>query len=137
MSTITYRERDHTGVARCTGGRRGRLPAGRGCGPGRRCVQAHRRAARALWGAPRVDTPISEQAIVGAAIGAAVMGLRPVAEIMFADFTGVCFDQIANELAKYRYMTGGQVTLPVTVRPRTAQGPVSRRSTRSRARTGF
>ena len=63
------------------------------------------------FGEQRVlDTPISEQAIVGTAIGAAVMGLRPVAEIMFADFTGVCFDQIANELAKYRYMTGGQVT---------------------------
>ncbi len=62
------------------------------------------------------DTPISEQAIVGTAIGAAVMGLRPVAEIMFADFAGVCFDQIANQLAKYRYMTGGQVTVPVTIR---------------------
>jgi acetoin:2,6-dichlorophenolindophenol oxidoreductase subunit beta len=62
------------------------------------------------------DTPISEQAIVGAAIGAAMTGLRPVAEIMFADFAGVCFDQIANQLAKYRYMTGGQVRLPVTVR---------------------
>ena len=69
------------------------------------------------FGAERVlDTPISEQAIVGAAIGAAIKGLRPVAEIMFADFAGVCFDQIANELAKYRYMTGGQVTLPVTIR---------------------
>jgi pyruvate dehydrogenase E1 component beta subunit len=62
------------------------------------------------------DTPIAEQAIIGAAIGAAVKGLRPVAEIMFADFAGVCFDGIANELAKYRYMTGGQVTLPVTIR---------------------
>jgi acetoin:2,6-dichlorophenolindophenol oxidoreductase subunit beta len=69
------------------------------------------------FGAARVmDTPISEQAIVGAAIGAAVKGLRPVGEIMFADFAGVCFDGIANELAKYRYMTGGQVTLPVTLR---------------------
>ncbi|HET6507983.1 MAG TPA: pyruvate dehydrogenase complex E1 component subunit beta [Baekduia sp.] len=69
------------------------------------------------FGAGRVmDTPISEQAIVGAAIGAAVKGLRPVGEIMFADFAGVCFDGIANELAKYRYMTGGQVTLPVTLR---------------------
>jgi pyruvate dehydrogenase E1 component beta subunit len=62
------------------------------------------------------DTPISEQAIVGAATGAAIMGLRPVAEVMFADFAGVCFDQIANQLAKYRYMTGGQVSVPVTVR---------------------
>jgi pyruvate dehydrogenase E1 component beta subunit len=63
-----------------------------------------------------LDTPISEQAIVGCAIGAAVQGLRPLVEIMFADFAGVCFDQIANQLAKYRYMTGGQVTLPVTIR---------------------
>ena len=62
------------------------------------------------------DTPISEQAIVGAAIGSALMGLRPLAEVMFADFAAVCFDGIANELAKYRYMTGGQVTLPVTIR---------------------
>jgi acetoin:2,6-dichlorophenolindophenol oxidoreductase subunit beta len=69
------------------------------------------------FGSERVmDTPISEQAIVGAAIGASIKGLRPVAEIMFADFAGVCFDGIANELAKYRYMTGGQVTLPVTLR---------------------
>ncbi|MST31458.1 alpha-ketoacid dehydrogenase subunit beta [Acidimicrobiaceae bacterium USS-CC1] len=69
------------------------------------------------FGAMRVrDTPISEQAIVGAALGAAIMGLRPVAEIMFADFAGVCFDQIANQLAKYRYMTGGQARVPVTVR---------------------
>ena len=63
-----------------------------------------------------LDTPISEQAIIGAAIGAAVSGLRPVAEVMFADFAGVCFDQIVNELAKYRYMTGGQVSVPVTIR---------------------
>ena len=62
------------------------------------------------------DTPISEQAIIGTAIGAAIQGLRPVAEIMFADFAGVCFDGIANELAKYRYMTGGQVTVPATIR---------------------
>lgn len=62
------------------------------------------------------DTPISEQAIIGTAIGAALQGLRPVAEIMFADFAAVCFDGIANELPKYRYMTGGQVSLPVTIR---------------------
>jgi pyruvate/2-oxoglutarate/acetoin dehydrogenase E1 component len=69
------------------------------------------------FGGNRVlDTPISEQAIIGTAIGAAIRGLRPIAELMFADFAGVCFDQIANQLAKYRYMTGGQVTVPVTVR---------------------
>jgi pyruvate/2-oxoglutarate/acetoin dehydrogenase E1 component len=69
------------------------------------------------FGSNRVlDTPISEQAIVGCAIGASLRGLKPVIEIMFADFAGVCFDQLGNELAKYRYMTGGQVTVPVTVR---------------------
>lgn len=62
------------------------------------------------------DTPISEQAIVGTAVGAALMGLRPVAEIMFADFAGVCFDQIVNTLAKYRYTSGGQASIPVTIR---------------------
>ncbi len=62
------------------------------------------------------DTPISEQAIIGTAIGSALSGLRPIAEIMFADFAGVCFDGIANELAKYRYMTGGQVNVPATIR---------------------
>jgi len=69
------------------------------------------------FGPARVrDTPISEQAIVGTVLGAAVMGLRPVAEIMFADFAGVCYDQIANQLAKYRYQSGGQATVPATLR---------------------
>jgi pyruvate/2-oxoglutarate/acetoin dehydrogenase E1 component len=63
-----------------------------------------------------LDTPISEQAIIGASIGAAIKGLRPIAELMFADFSAVCFDQIANQAAKYRYMTGGQVTVPLTIR---------------------
>lgn len=62
------------------------------------------------------DTPISEQAIIGAAIGGAIKGLRPVAEIMFADFAAVCFDQIVNQAAKYRYMTNGQVKVPITIR---------------------
>ncbi len=69
------------------------------------------------FGSKRVlDTPISEQAIVGCAIGAAIRGLHPVIEIMFADFAGVCFDQLANELPKYRYMTDGQVSVGLTVR---------------------
>ena len=62
------------------------------------------------------DTPISEQAIVGTVLGAAVAGLRPVGEIMFADFAGVCYDQIVNQLAKYRFQCGGQVTVPATLR---------------------
>jgi pyruvate/2-oxoglutarate/acetoin dehydrogenase E1 component len=72
---------------------------------------------QARFGAARVlDTPISEQAIVGCAIGAAMRGLRPIVEIMFSDFAGVCFDQIANQAAKYRYMTDGQVSVPLTIR---------------------
>ncbi|HKE98468.1 MAG TPA: alpha-ketoacid dehydrogenase subunit beta [Actinomycetes bacterium] len=73
------------------------------------------------FGPERVwDTPISEQAIVGAAMGAAMTGLRPVAEIMFSDFFACCWDYIANEIPKMRYMTGGQVTVPLVVR--TANG---------------
>jgi len=73
------------------------------------------------FGASRVwDTPISEQAILGAAMGAAMTGLRPVAEIMFSDFFACCWDYLANEIPKVRYMTGGQVTVPLVVR--TANG---------------
>jgi len=69
------------------------------------------------FGAERVlDTPISESAIVGAAAGAALAGLRPVAELMFADFVGVCMDQIYNQIAKFRYMFGGKSTCPVVIR---------------------
>jgi pyruvate dehydrogenase E1 component beta subunit len=62
------------------------------------------------------DTPISEQAILGAAMGAAMTGLRPIAEIMFSDFFAVCWDIVVNEIAKARYMTDGQVTLPLVIR---------------------
>ena len=66
---------------------------------------------------PRVvDTPISEQAILGAAMGATMTGLRPIAEIMFSDFLAVCWDIVANEIAKTRYMTNGQVSLPLVIR---------------------
>jgi pyruvate dehydrogenase E1 component beta subunit len=69
------------------------------------------------FGPKRVlDTPISEQAILGAAMGAAMTGLRPIAEIMFADFIAVCYDYIANEFPKTRYMTNGQVGCPLVVR---------------------
>jgi len=66
------------------------------------------------------DTPISEQAILGVAMGAAMTGMRPVAEIMFSDFFACCWDYLANEIPKMRYMTGGQVTVPLVVR--TANG---------------
>ena len=77
------------------------------------------------FGPKRVrDTPISEQAILGAAMGAAMTGLRPIAEIMFSDFLAVCWDIVANEIAKTRYMTDGQITLPLVIR--TANGSGSR-----------
>jgi pyruvate/2-oxoglutarate/acetoin dehydrogenase E1 component len=69
------------------------------------------------FGPSRVrDTPIAEQAILGAAMGAAMTGLRPVAEIMFSDFLAVCWDIVANEIAKTRYMTNGQISLPLVIR---------------------
>ena len=77
------------------------------------------------FGPKRVrDCPISEQAILGAAMGAAMTGLRPIAEIMFSDFLAVCWDIVANEMAKMRYMTDGQFTMPVVIR--TANGAGSR-----------
>ena len=63
-----------------------------------------------------IDTPITESAIVGAAGGTALTGLRPVAELMFVDFVGVCLDQILNQIAKFRYMFGGQARTPVVIR---------------------
>jgi acetoin:2,6-dichlorophenolindophenol oxidoreductase subunit beta len=70
-----------------------------------------------LFGEDRVrDTPISETAIIGASLGAAMMGLRPIAEIMFGDFLPVAGDQLVNQLAKARYMSGGKASVPVTVR---------------------
>lgn len=63
-----------------------------------------------------IDTPIAEQAILGAAMGAAMTGLRPVAEIMFSDFFAVCWDLVVNQMAKTRYMTDGQVTMPLVVK---------------------
>ncbi len=68
------------------------------------------------------DTPISENIIVGLAVGAAVTGLRPVPEIMFADFLTLAMDQIANQMAKARYMSGGQVILPITLRTSNGAG---------------
>ncbi|HEV2163226.1 MAG TPA: alpha-ketoacid dehydrogenase subunit beta [Stellaceae bacterium] len=77
------------------------------------------------FGPQRVrDTPISEQAILGAAMGAAMTGLKPIAEIMFSDFLAVCFDYIANEIPKSRYMSNGQVKCPLVVR--TGNGAGSR-----------
>ena len=77
------------------------------------------------FGADRVrDTPISEEAIVGVAMGAAMTGLRPIVEVMFSDFLATCWDIIANQIAKTRYMTNGQISLPLVIR--TANGGGSR-----------
>lgn len=77
------------------------------------------------FGGERVrDTPITETAIIGAAAGAALTGLRPVAELMFSDFFGVCFDQLYNQAAKFRYMFGGKARTPMVVR--TAYGAGTR-----------
>jgi pyruvate dehydrogenase E1 component beta subunit len=77
------------------------------------------------FGPERVrDTPISEQAIIGLAMGGAMTGLRPVVEIMFSDFLATCWDMVANQVAKTRYMTDGQVSLPLVIR--TANGAGTR-----------
>jgi pyruvate/2-oxoglutarate/acetoin dehydrogenase E1 component len=83
-------------------------------------------ASKGVWdkfGDDRViDTPISEAAIIGGALGAAMTGLRPIAEIMFVDFTTCCMDQIVNQVAKVRYMLGGQVKVPLVIRTQGGAG---------------
>jgi pyruvate/2-oxoglutarate/acetoin dehydrogenase E1 component len=75
------------------------------------------------YGRERVrETPISEQAIIGAGIGAAMLGARPICEIMIADFHAVCLDQVANHAAKLRYMSGGRTTVPMVIRGMTSGG---------------
>ncbi|CAH1689327.1 Acetoin:2,6-dichlorophenolindophenol oxidoreductase subunit beta [Hyphomicrobiales bacterium] len=69
-----------------------------------------------------IDTPLSESAYIGAAIGAAACGMRPVAELMFLDFMGVCFDQILNQAAKFKYMFGGKAKTPVVIRAMVGAG---------------
>jgi pyruvate/2-oxoglutarate/acetoin dehydrogenase E1 component len=75
------------------------------------------------FGSERVrDTPISETAIMGMALGAAAQGMRPIAELMFVDFAGVCFDQLLNNISKTHYMSGGSVSLPLVVTASTGGG---------------
>lgn len=75
------------------------------------------------FGEERVmDTPISESAIIGASVGAAATGMRPVPELMFCDFVGVCMDQIMNQAAKMRYMFGGQASIPMVIRTNIGSG---------------
>jgi pyruvate/2-oxoglutarate/acetoin dehydrogenase E1 component len=75
------------------------------------------------FGAERVvDSPISEAGIVGLGVGAAITGLRPIVELMYVDFVGLAMDQIANQMAKFRYMTGGQLTIPMVLRTQGGTG---------------
>ena len=74
------------------------------------------------WPERVLDTPISETAIMGLAVGSAMAGLRPVVELMYLDFLGVCLDQILNQAAKLRFMTGGAVTLPLVIRTQFGSG---------------
>jgi pyruvate/2-oxoglutarate/acetoin dehydrogenase E1 component len=75
------------------------------------------------FGAQRVvDSPISEAGIVGLGVGAAITGLRPIVELMYVDFVGLAMDQIANQMAKFRYMTGGQLTIPMVLRTQGGTG---------------
>jgi acetoin:2,6-dichlorophenolindophenol oxidoreductase subunit beta len=76
----------------------------------------------AKYGDRLMDTPLSESAYIGAAIGAASCGMRPVAELMFIDFMGVCFDQIFNQAAKFKYMFGGKAQTPVVIRAMVGAG---------------
>ena len=75
------------------------------------------------FGADRViDTPISETAIIGAGVGSALLGMRPIVEISYIDFMGVCFDQILNQAAKIRYIYGGSVNIPLVIRTQCGAG---------------
>ncbi|VAW11773.1 Acetoin dehydrogenase E1 component beta-subunit [hydrothermal vent metagenome] len=85
-------------------------------------VQGVTKGLFAKHGDRMMDTPLSESAYIGAAVGAATCGLRPVAELMFLDFLGVCFDQIFNQAAKFRYMFGGKAETPVVIRAMVGAG---------------
>ena len=74
------------------------------------------------WPDRVLDTPIAETAVMGLAVGSAMAGLRPVVELMYLDFLGVCLDQIMNQAAKLRFMTGGAVTLPLVIRTQFGSG---------------
>ena len=89
----------------------------------------------AEFGPERVrNTPISEMAIVGAGIGAAMQGMRPVVEIMYEDFLTLSLEQIVNQAAKHRYMSGGQLKVPLVIRTQGGAGSIAGRAARAAAR---
>ena len=116
MAQLSYRDAVARGIAQEMTPRHAGNGHWRGHRRSRGSVQDHGRAAGAVRAGRVVDTPISEQAILGAAMGAAMTGLRPIAEIMFSDFFAVCWDLVVNEIAKMRYMSNGQVTLPLVIK---------------------
>jgi 2-oxoisovalerate dehydrogenase E1 component len=85
-------------------------------------VFALTRGLHARWPDRLLDTPISETAVIGLGVGAAMAGLRPVVELMYLDFLGVCFDQIYNQAAKMRFMTGGNASMALTIRTQFGAG---------------
>ena len=90
------------------------------------------------FGAERlVDTPISEASVVGLGVGAALTGLRPVVELMYVDFVGLAMDQISNQMAKWRYMSGGKVKVPMVLRTQGGTGRSAGRGTRRAWRRGL
>ena len=90
--------------------------------------RSHRGLADQFAGRVR-DTPISETAIVGLGVGSAMAGMRPVVELMYLDFLGVCFDQLLNQAAKLPFMTGGVAEMALTVGPSSALGALREAST--------
>ena len=90
------------------------------------------------FGAARVlDTPISESAIAGACVGAALLGCRPVLDLGFVDFVGTCWDQIFNQAAKYRYLSGGRASIPMVIRMATARAWATASIIRRASRRGL
>ena len=116
MSTITYREAVARGIAQEMRADQSVVFLGEDVASAGGVFKATVGLAEEFGLARVRDTPISEQAILGAAMGAAMTGLRPIAEIMFSDFFAVCWDLIANEIAKSRYMSDGQVSFPLVIR---------------------
>src|SRR6195952_1216623 len=124
MAEISYRDAVARGIAQEMAGDPDVVVLGEDVARPGGCLKGTRGLYEKFGGLRVRDPPISEQAILGAAMGAAMTGLKPIAEIMFLDFFAVCFDYLANEFSKSRYMSNGQVKCPLVVR--TGNGAGSR-----------